>query len=90
MHKLDLMGIGANRVREGDEGRQGREYENLLKRLNENSSVPRVHIDDSDVTSPETNEDDVNAKKEKKKRKRESEPEESNPPPKTHVPRPMA
>jgi Pin2-interacting protein X1 len=74
MHKLDLMGIGANRTREGDEGGQGKEYEKLLRRLNDTMPTLQTPPEDSDTTPPvetETGEEEAL----KKKRKRETQEE---------------
>jgi len=93
MHKLDLMGIGANRTREGDEGGQGRDYERLLKRLNE-SNVPPA--EDSESTPPVEDAPPATEERPKKKRKMdtplaETESElEAEPPKQVHLPRPMA
>lgn len=88
MHKLDLMGIGANRVREGDEGGQGREYERLLKRLNE--SVIPTPSEDSESTPPTESVPIAEEERPKKKRKKDAQVEEPEAPKPVSLPRPMA
>jgi len=87
------MGIGANRTREGDEGGQGRDYERLLKRLNE-SNVPPA--EDSESTPPAEDVPATTEERPKKKRKKDTPPAEAESeaeaeaPKQVHLPRPMA
>ena len=74
MHKLDLMGIGAGRNKEGDEGGQGKEFEKLLRRLNESGeSVKFEEVVKEEEVEVKVEEE---APRKKKKRKHSKEAEE--------------
>jgi hypothetical protein len=75
MKKLDLMGIGGGRKQLDDEGGQGREFERLLKRLNEAAKDQEATVDEPkeetvDIKMEEVKEEPVEPVIEKKKKKK--------------------